>query len=361
MLLFFASIVLIAMISYRIMTIRVFGALPSGDEKTRVTASPQYRNGSFQNQSDTPVMTGKPGEVFRAYLSKKPNAKPPRPLPYKQTDLAALPDSEVSIVWFGHSSYYINFYGVKLLIDPVFASTASPFSSLGPKSYPGTENYHPEDFPPLDAIILSHDHYDHLDYQAIMRLKVKTGHFYCPLGVAAHLYSWGIARQKISEMDWNDTAEIVNGMKLTAVPARHFSGRLFKRGQSLWASYVLEFRDKKIYLGGDSGYDAHFKKIGAEFGPFDLAILECGQYNPFWKHIHMMPEEVAQAAIDLQAKALMPVHWGRFTLSLHAWDEPIRRLIPAAESLHIPLVTPMIGEIVSLGKDQQWTSWWEKV
>ena len=156
-------------------------------------------------------------------------------------------------------------------------------------------------------------------------------------------------------------AEIVPGMKLTAASARHFSGRLFKRGQSLWASYILEFKDKKIYLGGDSGYDTHFKRIGTEYGPFDLAILECGQYNAFWKHIHMMPEETAQAAIDLQAKALMPVHWGRFTLSLHAWDEPIRRLIPAAQALHIPLVTPRIGEVVHVGKDQTWTSWWEKV
>jgi L-ascorbate metabolism protein UlaG (beta-lactamase superfamily) len=178
--------------------------------------------------------------------------------------------------------------------------------------------------------------------------------------VGSHLRHWGFNTEIISETDWHTFTDLHDGFSASTKPARHFSGRGFTRNQSLWSSFVFQSPTMKIYIGGDSGYDSHFKAIGDEHGPFDLVLLECGQYNAYWKHIHMMPEETVQAAIELKAKKLMPVHWGKFSLSMHDWDEPITRASAEAKRLNLPLTTPKIGEPVWLKQtDQQFSNWWE--
>ena len=184
---------------------------------------------------------------------------------------------------------------------------------------------------------------DHLDYKTVLKLKSKVGRIITSLGSGAHLEYWGFDPAIITELDWNEKTVPDSGFQVTATPGRHFSGRGLKRNQSVWSSFVLQTPSKKIFIGGDSGYDTHFVKIGNVHGPFDLALLECGQYNKSWKYIHMMPEQTVQAAIDLKTKTLMPVHWGKFALALHAWDEPIERVVKEAQRLNVPIIHPMIG------------------
>ena len=276
-----------------------------------------------------------------------------------KTNLKTLSIDEPSLVWFGHSSYLLIIEGRRILIDPVFSERASPWQFVGTKGYQYTNSYSIDDFPDIDLVIITHDHYDHLDYESILKLKSKAKHFCTALGVGAHLTAWGIDESKIMEFDWWEKKTALPGIELTATPARHFSGRGFKRNQSLWTSFVLHTDHHHLFLGGDSGYDPAFKKIGEEFGPFDLAILECGQYNEQWPFIHMMPEQTVQAAIDLKAKILLPVHWGKFTLSLHPWHQPITRAVQHAKVLGFPTTTPKVGEVIDLKNTSLGSKWWE--
>jgi L-ascorbate metabolism protein UlaG (beta-lactamase superfamily) len=217
-----------------------------------------------------------------------------------------------------------------------------------------------EDFPDsLDVVIITHDHYDHLDYNTIQKLHPRVKQFYTSLGVGSHLEYWGVDAGKITEFDWWDAKTFESGFEIIATPARHFSGRGSKRNQTLWSSFVLKTDSTSIYIGGDSGYDSAFTTIGDKYGPFDLALLENGQYNTLWPNIHMMPEEVAQAALDLKANVFMPVHWSKFTLALHRWKDPIERTTKAAERLGVTVTTPMIGEPVLLGSELPNRKWWE--
>lgn len=244
------------------------------------------------------------------------------------------------------------------MVDPVFKG-ASPVPFFG-KPFPYTENYFAEDMPDLDAIILTHDHYDHLDYPTLKNLIAKTKHFITPLGVDAHLISWGGNPENITSLDWYENISL-DEISITATPARHFSGRKFKRGNTLWASYVLKAKEATIYLGGDSGFDKHFAEIGEKYGPFDLAILECGQYNKNWPTIHMFPQEVVVAALHLNTKALLPVHWGKFALALHPWKESIERVTKASKDSGIHLFTPQIGAPLSLKEQYNTYPWWQDI
>ena len=338
---------------------KVFGQLPSGERLERILQSPQYKNGVFNNSHHTPVMAEDSSfwKVMKLYMSKRPPTKPPMVIPSVRTDLNALPNDKPVVVWFGHSSYLLRINGLNILVDPVLSGNASPFSFMV-KAYPGSNVYTVADLPQIDVLIQTHDHYDHLDYLTISELKSKIKKYCVPLGVGAHLEYWGIHKNDITELDWWEQTTIATGIQLTAAPARHFSGRGIKRGKTLWASYILKTGSYSIYLGGDSGYDTHFKTIGSTYGPFDLAILECGQYNRNWPHIHMMPEETAQAAVDLQAKLLLPVHWCKFTLSIHTWNEPIKRVVAKAADVHMPVTTPMIGQPVFLDNFPA-EKWWD--
>ena len=336
---------------------RVFGHVPIGTRLERIKKVPNYRDGAFQNLSLTPVMVNGILINIRDFLQPGQDREPSQPLPSVKTDLNDLPAAGATLIWFGHSSYLLKIAGKTILVDPVFSGNASPVSFFG-KSYSGSNVYSVADMPEIDILLLTHDHYDHLDYDTIRKLRPKVKQVVASLGVGAHLERWDYSPEMMRELAWHEGTDLDGGFRLTALPARHFSGRLFKRGQTLWSSFVLDAPDYKLYLGGDSGYDTHFAKIGTQYGPFDLAILECGQYNQNWPYIHMMPEQTAQAALDLQAKALLPVHWGKFTLALHPWYEPIERVTKSAQKLRLTLATPLIGQPTGIGGPYPDTAWW---
>lgn len=347
---------------YLFMQQKTFGIDPKGSRLERIMKSPNYKDGSFQNLSLTPVMAEgvTMTQVLKQYFKKVAGKEPEQELPSIRTNLQELNDSLPVVIWFGHSSYLIRTNGKAILVDPVLSGNASPVRFFG-KNYAGSNTYSVDDMPELDAVLITHDHYDHLDYQTILKLKAKTRHFYTSLGVGAHLEYWGIDPAKITELDWWEQADLTEGITFTATPARHFSGRKFKRGKTLWASYVLKTPTHSFFLGGDSGYDRHFKEIGEKHGPFDLAILECGQYNAYWKNIHMMPEETVLAATELNAKMLMPVHNSKFTLALHAWKEPLERVTAEAVNRSQSVTTPMMGEPVQVGGHYPDSRWWADV
>jgi len=356
---------LLALAGYLVLQQPVFGSHPKGERLRRVQRSAQYRNGNFENASETPMMTdGSLWEAAVKYVSPSGvPTEPPKALPSVRTNLRELvanadPQKPV-VVWFGHSSYLVRIAGITLLIDPVLSERASPFSFAGVKRYEGTGVYGVADLPPIDAVIITHDHYDHLDYPTVLQLKAQTNHFHVALGVGAHLEHWGVDAAAITEYDWWERGTIAPQIELIAAPARHFSGRGLVRNSTLWVSFVLKTPQHTLYLGGDSGYDTHFRAIGDKYGPFDLALLECGQYNTSWKLIHLMPEEVVQASQDLRATVLMPVHWGKFTLALHSFDEPVRRLTAEADKRGLRLATPMIGEPVIVDSLYPAKRWWE--
>jgi L-ascorbate metabolism protein UlaG (beta-lactamase superfamily) len=343
--------------------IKSMGKNPDGKRLEKIQRSPNYRDGIFQNLSLTPVMAEKGTffKIFKKFLNKPKDTIPPRPLPSIKTDLKNLPDGNPVIVWFGHSSYLIKINGKHILVDPVFSGYAAPFKFKSAKSFDGSNVYNVDDMPEIDILLITHDHYDHLDYKTVLKLNQKTKFIITSLGVASHLEYWGFDINKITELDWYDNIEKIEGITLTFAPARHFSGRSFERSKTLWASFILKTKDYSIYIGADSGYDTHFKKIGEQFGPFDLAILESGQYNDAWKSIHMMPEETVQASLDVKSKVLLPVHWGKFSLSLHPWNEPIERVLKKAEELSVKVTTPMIGEPIIIGEKYPATKWWREV
>jgi L-ascorbate metabolism protein UlaG (beta-lactamase superfamily) len=337
-----------------------FGSNPSGNRKARVRQSPNFKNGSFQNISKTPPITEDTSyiKVIRQFFFEKSERnKPSVIIPAKKTDLLSLDPTQDVLVWFGHSSYFMQISGVKILVDPVLSGYASPLS-FTTRSFKGTDVYTTDEIPSVDYLFITHDHYDHLDHDTLVRLQTRVSKVITGLGVGAHLERWGYHKEKIIEADWNEKILLNNQWMIYTVPARHFSGRAFKRNGTLWLSFVLITPHLKIFIGGDSGYDTHFKKIGDEFGPFDLVILENGQYDKNWKYIHMMPEQVVNAAIDLRAKKLFPVHWSKFSLSVHAWDDPIIRLQKESEIKKMPLVHPMIGEALDLHHPAPSTPWW---
>jgi L-ascorbate metabolism protein UlaG (beta-lactamase superfamily) len=352
-------IILFLLIVYTFMQQKIFGKNPGAADMHRINNSSNYKSGSFQNLSPTEVTRKEASytKMTRDFLNKPKNTTPQQLIPSVKTNLYTLADEEPVIVWFGHSSYLIKYKGTNILVDPVFSGHASPFS-FSVKAFPGSDIYKVEDMPEIDMLIITHDHFDHLDYKTVMALQPKVKHIYTSLGVAAHLKYWGIADNKITEFDWWKIHEISEGIMLTAAPARHFSGRKFGRGKTLWSSFILKLYDCKIYIGGDSGYDSHFKMIGDKFGPFNIAVLECGQYGRDWPYIHMMPEEVATAAKDLNARLLLPVHWAKFALAMHAWNEPVQRVVKAAAEINQPVITPMIGEPIKLNTCIQQNEWW---
>jgi len=337
-----------------------FGKRPSGARLERIKQSKQYRDGQFRNIQETPQLTQRLTTAMYDYLFKKSkNSKPALALPSEQVHWNQLDEVYPQLVWFGHSSYLLKIDGKTILVDPVFSGTASPIPG-GTKSFQGTEIVTAADLPVIDLLFITHDHYDHMDYKTLKALKTKVKKVICGLGVGEHLEYWGYENHQIIEQDWWDEIQLDKGFKVTLAPARHFSGRSIFSANTLWTSYVLETPNKKIYLGGDSGYDTHFKEIGDKFGPFDLAILENGQYDWSWKYIHMMPEEVIQATQDLKARVLLPVHSAKFVLANHAWDEPLERIAQLSIQEKMPIITPKIGEMVNLDKMYtQPTYWWK--
>ncbi len=362
--LFFVLFVLFFLLAVILFTqLPPFGRPPAGERLARIRRSPNYREGKFQNENLTLDLSENVTywDVTREYFfTKKPRLRPERVLPSRKTDLHALAPGQNVLVWFGHSSYFLQVDGKKILVDPVLSGTASPLPNTN-RSFPGTDVYTLDDLTDLDYLFISHDHWDHLDHATVSRLRPRVRQVFCGLGTGAHLERWGYTADQIVEKDWEERITPDPGFTVEVLPARHFSGRSFRRNRALWVSFALSTPNRKIYLGGDSGYDEHFARIGREHGPFDLVILECGQYDKSWKYIHLMPEEVVQAARDLRAARLLPVHWGKFVMANHPWDEPILRVAAAARQQGMPLVTPLIGEEVDLENLQESGAWWVPV
>lgn len=335
--------------------LKIFGKNPNQND---IKHSANYNNGSFNNSEPTQMLADDASylKMTRDMLKGNNNRIPSNVIPHVKTDLNKI--NQDGIVWFGHSSYHLIFEGKRVLVDPVFSGYASPFSFMI-KSFAGSNVYQSEDFNEIDLLILTHDHYDHLDYYTLLKLKPKIRQIVCSLGVASHLKYWGFNAAIIDELDWWQSKELGDGITITATPARHFSGRGLKRAQTLWSSFVLESPRQRLFLGGDSGYGAHFNAIGSTFGGFDLAILECGQYNEKWPMIHMAPEETVQAGIDLNAHTIMPVHWGKFALAYHDWNEPIIRFTKEATHKKVNYMSPKIGDFSSFKNYSGSSEWWQ--
>ena len=339
-----------------------FGGIPKGERLERLKKSPNYRDGTFKNLNYTPQLSNDNGflHMFKEYFSAK-NKKPENPLPSIKTNLHEIPANKNILVWFGHSSYYLQISGKKILVDPVFSGHASPFT-FSVKAFKGSDIYTVDDIPEIDFLVITHDHWDHLDYKTVVELKSKTKKVITGLGVGSHLERWGYSPKSVIEMDWYDTKQFADSIVFHAMPARHFSGRGFTPKKTLWMSLVLETPDGTIYIGGDSGYDTHFKEIGEKFDKIDIAILENGQYNQSWKYIHMHPSEVLQAAEDLKAIRLFPVHSMKFALANHAWDTPLKTISALNKQHRQQLITPLIGELVYINNTTQtFTNWWKNI
>jgi L-ascorbate metabolism protein UlaG (beta-lactamase superfamily) len=363
MLIFLLSVPALFLIGFLFMQQKSFGQQPKEERLTRIKQSPNYKNGKFKNLTDIPVMAEEASffKMTREFFRSHANAEPSTAIPSIKSDLKKQTEDSIKIFWFGHSSYLIKTGNANILVDPIFSKRASPVSFTGVKSFEGSLPFTINDLPNIDVMVITHDHYDHMDYRTILNLKERTNCYIVPLGVGQHLEHWGINKSKITELDWWETKELIQGMKITATPAQHFSGRGFVRNKTLWASFVLQTDSSKIFIGGDSGYGDHYKEIGNKFGPFDIVMLESGQYNKYWPYIHMMPEQTVQAAIDLKAKVLMPVHWGKFKLSWHPWNEPIKRVLAKATQYGVTVTTPLIGEPIVLEGTLPQKHWFENV
>ncbi|MED2035002.1 MBL fold metallo-hydrolase [Bacillus thuringiensis] len=319
-------------------------------------------NKKYTNQIHTD-MSFKPKDIISLmtdYFKIKSKLRPIKGLPIVLSNKDNEPLE--SVTWFGHSASLLKIEGKKLLLDPMFGDASSPFPLFNSKRYSGVFSLERDDLQEIDAIIISHNHYDHLNYKSIMQLKDRAKHFYVPTGVAQYLIKWGVSPSKISEHNWWDEITFDN-IKLVCAPARHFSGRsMTDRDCSLWCSWLILGQETKIFFSGDSGYAPHFKEIGDKYGPFDLTLMECGQYDPRWSAIHMLPEETVQAHIDVQGELLLPIHWGAFTLALHEWSDPIERVTKEVNRLEVKITTPQIGESITLkSTNYPSTAWWREI
>ncbi|MCI7599774.1 MAG: MBL fold metallo-hydrolase [Megasphaera sp.] len=334
--------------------------LMTPERLARIQASPHYKNGEFQpDVPHEPVNADM--SFWKSFLFPKAGFNiPAEPMKSEKTDLKALPRDEDVVVWMGHSSFYMQLDGKKILIDPVAAQYAAPVPFID-KAFEGSNVYGPEDIPDdIDVMVLSHDHWDHLDYDFVKKIEPKVKQVVTGLGNGGYYEKWGYPLAKIHETDWNEEVKLDDGLSVWVLPTRHFSGRLLKRNQTLPASFAFITANRKVYYSGDGGYDGRFQQIGQAFGGFDLAIMEDGQYNQNWHSVHMMPEESAQAAEEIGARAVIPCHNGKYALSMHSWQEPYERLEQASQGKNYRLLTPKIGELVRIGDaSQTFTKWWK--
>ena len=344
-----------------------FGRAPSGERLARMQASPHYRNGQFQNLVPVKVMSEDSGEnrfvaTAKFLFGDKSALSPKQPMLSHKTDLKALDASRDAVVWMGHSTFFLQLGGRHVLIDPVFSPYASPVFFIN-RAFPGSNVYTADDMPTIDVLAITHDHWDHLDYPTVMALKPKIKTVVCPLGVGEYFEAWGFDPQIIHEEDWDGEIKVADDFSVHVLTSQHFSGRFLTPNPTLWCGFAFVTPKHKVYCSGDGGYGAHFKEIGKKFGGFDLMLGENGQYNMAWHAIHLLPEETAQAADDVRAKALLPAHGGKFALARHPWQEPFRELARASKGKGYELLTPEIGEIAYIGREQprQFDAWWERM
>ncbi|WP_299780959.1 MBL fold metallo-hydrolase [uncultured Formosa sp.] len=341
-----------------------FGGKQTAEREKKFALTKHYVDGKFINNGNIDLKMGVKdfGKSLVQYFNAPKGTAPSHPI---QVEIIIPSDlqnytGKTRLFWFGHSAFLLQINSKNILIDPMFGDVPAPHPMLGTKRFSDRLPITIEDLPTIDAVIISHDHYDHLDYGSITKLKEKVNAFYTPLGVGAHLESWGVSKDIIHELDWWE-AIAFQDLKFVCTPAQHFSGRgLSDKGKTLWSSWIINSEKDHIFFSGDSGYGSHFKEIGEKYGPFDFAMIECGQYNTLWHEIHMYPEETVQAAIDIKAKQMMPIHWGAFKLAMHEWTEPVERLVQAAKKQHLELVTPRIGAPIIIENTSKTSmQWWK--
>jgi L-ascorbate metabolism protein UlaG (beta-lactamase superfamily) len=331
--------------------------------ETPYAGSPQFKNCLFENPPNPQALpSASPWKIWSRFLvGSKTDTVPVDPIPVRTLDAAqleALDRDAIHVIRLGHSSHLLKLRGKYWLIDPVFGERASPFSFIGPKRF-----HKPpialEQLPPIEGLILSHDHYDHLDVETIEGLRERVQRYFVPLGVGARLQGMGVAAERIAEFDWWQSTRHAD-VELTATPAQHFSGRtLSDRNRTLWASWVIASGSERIFFSGDSGYFPGFKQIGDRFGGFDIALMENGAYDSYWPAVHMTPEETVQAFGDLRGKLLYLVHNSTFDLAFHTWRDPLERVAALADARGIALATPEIGEVLTLNRPRENKRWWQ--
>ncbi len=322
------------------------GAAARGERLARMERSPQWQGDGFYNKLDR--VDGPAGEMMRQWLfGGQENREPGAPLPVQartRADYAAQPATGLRVTWLGHSTMLLEIDGARVLVDPVWGERASPFSWAGPKRF-----YAPplpmDQLPPIDVVVISHDHYDHLDTETVKALSATPARFVVPLGIGAHLEEWGVEPSKIVELDWwESTTE--GALVLTATPARHFSGRwLDDSGQTLWAGWAIVSSQRRVFYSGDTALHDGFAEIGTKLGPFDLTMIEVGAYDALWADVHLGPEQAVRAHQLVRGDVMMPVHWGLFDLALHGWTEPMERTLAAAKREQVRVVAPRPGDV----------------
>ncbi|MBB2948861.1 L-ascorbate metabolism protein UlaG (beta-lactamase superfamily) [Actinoplanes lutulentus] len=337
------------------------GGKMSGPRRTRVEASPQFADGKFRN--NVPTATGIPlsavPRVAAAVFTGGAARRPHQPVPL--VSAAATDARGLHVTWYGHSTALIEIEGQRVLLDPVWSERCSPSQLAGPKRL-----HQPPvalaDLPPVDAVVISHDHYDHLDMASIQTLAGRPDAtiFVVPLGVGAHLERWGVPADRIAELDWNESTT-VGGLDLVATPARHFSGRGFSRDETLWASWVIKGPSRSVFYSGDTGYFPGFAEIGERHGPFDVTLVQVGAYGDDWADIHMVPEDGVRTHRDVDGGLMIPVHWATFDLAAHDWSEPAERTWREAKARDIRLAIPRPGQRVDVDSPPEIDAWWQQV
>ncbi|GAA1394280.1 MBL fold metallo-hydrolase [Kitasatospora putterlickiae] len=342
-----------------------FGRRPDGEREERLRNSPQYRDGVFHNAPSELARAAAPSgidpETVHRVLFQRADRTPNGAVPVvRPPDAAGAAAEGVAVTWYGHASALVEIEGSRVLLDPIWSERCSPAALVGPR------RLHPvpvelEELPQVDAVLISHDHYDHLDMATVRRLvRSQSAPFAVPLGIGAHLRRWGVPEHRIIELDWDETCTL-GDLALTLTAAHHFSGRGLTRNTTLWGSWVVAGPNRKVYYTGDSGYFEGYARIGAEHGPFDAALVQVGAYDPAWADIHMTPEDAVLAHRELNAELLLPVHWCTFNLGLHPWSEPVERLLVAAKEHGVRLAVPRPGERVDVDNPPELDGWWEGV
>ena len=341
-----------------------FGGVASKQQQELFSKSKHYKDGKFLNNGGVKMEMSLKDSFKAMWILFKSNSKaePNKNIAVQKIDSITIANynSKTRFIWFGHSTFLLQIKGKNLLIDPMFGNVPAPNPLLGNKRFSNKLPIEIEKLPSIDAVLITHDHYDHLDYESIQKLKDKVNIFYTPLGIGIHLLKWGVEKERIIELDWWQEIKF-DELTIRCTPAQHFSGRgISDREKTLWCSWIIQSDDENLFFSGDSGYASHFKEIGDQYGPFDFAFMECGQYNNLWPLVHMLPEETAQAGLDIKAKRIMPIHWGAFKLASHSWTDPVERISKKAKELNVDLVIPKIGEIIEIGLNdsEEIYPWW---
>ncbi|MEO1257538.1 MAG: MBL fold metallo-hydrolase [Bacteroidota bacterium] len=344
------------------MYFKQFGGKVTNELIARYQQSPNWENGSFQNLEHTELMAGlskMPGIIYKQ-LTMRNGREPQNPLsvlPFDKNNFLTASQSS-KFIWYGHSAVMMRMNNKTLLIDPMLGPDTTPIAPIPTKRFSENTLSLIDDFPDIDLLLLTHDHYDHLDFASIQKLKHKTKKYFVAMGVKRHLVRWGVTPDLVVEFDWWDSHKL-DDISITFTPTRHFSGRgLTDRSKTLWGGWAFKNKLENIWFSGDGGYGNHFKEIGKRLGPFDFAFMECGQYNEDWRPVHLFPDESVQAAIDAKVKKAMPVHWAGFALSYqHTWEQPAEDFVSAAIEKNMDYLTPALGEIFNPFSTVQ-NRWW---